>query len=133
MTESPIRSLTLRNHNNSTASLLQSTSTEPRFVGTLQPVKSRKPVVPEVNYEKGGCDFRTPHNTSSFGKQIVKPNSRRIILGTSTRFKKAETIGIGPNYAGVSSMSRQIISHRKSPGSMVFGTSTRDSSRKLYC
>jgi hypothetical protein len=108
--------------------------TDERFLGKLQPTKSRKPLVPEVNYEKGGCDFRTPFSTSAFGKQVLdkRENSRQVLFGTSARLQVTKSLGIGPNYAGVSSMSKQILSHRRTPGSMVFGTSTREGQKKLY-
>lgn len=109
-----------------------STLKKERFMGKLQPVKSRVPNAPDVDFARGGSDFRMPHNLSSFGKQIVKENCQKVLFGTSKRFRVAGAIGVGPNYAGVSSMARQIISHRRSPASLVFGTSTRDGERKLY-
>lgn len=110
---------------------------KPAFVGRLQPVCSRVPAVPMVNYEKGGSDFRTPHNTSSFGRQITSTKScntaPRVSLGSSSRFLTAETIGIGPNALGqISSMKRQTTSNRRSAESTSFGTSTRDGALKLY-
>lgn len=110
----------------------QSSSSSQRFLGKLQPVVSRRPKKPEVDYDRGGSDFRTPQSTSSFGKQIVKQNSSKTLFGTSPRFRSRTSLGVGPNYAGVSSLSRQIVSHRRTPSAMVFGTSTREGSKKLY-
>lgn len=43
------------------------------FLGPLQPCRSRIPTIPDVNYEKGGVDFRCPDlkQTSSLGRQIL--------------------------------------------------------------
>jgi hypothetical protein len=106
---------------------------EEKFIGQLQPVKSRVPKRPEVDYERGGSDFRTPFNTSSFGKQVTKEGSKKIVFARSARFHGTVTLGVGPNYTGIGSMSKQIQSHKKTSGAMVFGTSTRDGSKKLYC
>lgn len=116
---------------------MPTTKTQLKFTGKLQPVTSRHPVVPSVNYEKGGDDFRCPTTTSSFGRQILgyshTQSSNRPVLGTSQRFRVPETYGVGPNaLAPVSSMRNQSLSNRRSAESTNFGTSTRDGALKLY-
>lgn len=107
------------------------------FLGKLQPVASRVPAVPQVNYEKGGSDFRCPLNTSSFGRQTVSGPHRNTQpttkFGSSSRFNSSETLGVGPAALGqVSSMRKQCVSQRKSAESVTFGTSSRDGAWKLY-
>lgn len=107
------------------------------FTGRLQPVVSRVPAVPDVKYSKGGSDFRCPNNTSSLGKQVLSGKHRRteggIRFAEGKRFDSAATLGIGPAALGqVSSMKRQVISHRPSAASTSFGTSDRDGAWKLY-
>ena len=101
------------------------------FLGRLQPTYSRMPAKPDVDFMKGGSDFRCPHNTSSFGKQVLSGSHRltqpRVQFSSDTRFKNAETVGPGPVAFGqVSSMKKQVISTRRSAESMNFGTSSRD-------
>ena len=107
------------------------------FVGKLQPITSRAPVVPMVNYAKGGDDFRTPHNLSSFGRQLTSSKhcdtGARVMFGNDSRFLPAETVGVGPGALGQqTSMRRQQLSNRRSAESTSFGTSTRDGALKLY-
>jgi hypothetical protein len=107
------------------------------FIGKLQPVASRVPAIPMVNYEKGGSDFRCPLNTSSFGKQSIsgenKKTAARMKFGSADRFPSSETIGVGPAGVGqLSSMRVQPLSNRRSAESTSFGTSSRDGAWKLY-
>ena len=107
------------------------------FTGRLQPVCSRVPAVADVNFAKGGSDFRCPNNTSSLGKQVLSGSHRRseagIRFAEGSRFKSAATIGIGPAAQGqISSMKRQALSNRRSAASTSFGTSDRDGAWKLY-
>lgn len=105
-------------------------------LGRLQPCTSRMPAKPEVNFEKGGSDFRTPSNLSSFGRQILSykhtNSSGTVVFSHDSRFKKAETIGPGPNLPQMSAMKKQVVSTRRSAESTNFGTSTRDGALKLY-
>lgn len=86
--------------------------------------------------EKGGSDFRTPSNLSSFGRQILSykhtNSSGTVVFSHDSRFKKAETIGPGPNLPQMSAMKKQVVSTRRSAESTNFGTSTRDGALKLY-
>ena len=52
---------------------------EQRFIGKLQPSTSRAPEIPEVQFDKGGSDFRCPslRQTSSFGRQIKSGKKKR--------------------------------------------------------
>ena len=108
------------------------------FLGKLQPVASRLPAIPPVNYEKGGSDFHCPVNTSSFGKQLTsggehKKNAPVARFAHAERFPSAETIGVGPAGVGpLSAMKKQTLSHRRSAESTNFGTSSRDGAWKLY-
>lgn len=119
------------------AKLKERKSTGKPFLGKLQPVQSRIPAVPSVNYEKGGSDFRCPLNTSSFGKQIISGENRksapRVKFGSTDRFPSSETIGVGPAAVGhLSTLRRQPLSNRRSAESTSFGTSSRDGAWKLY-
>jgi hypothetical protein len=107
--------------------------TYPKFIGRLQRTNKRKPGKPPVDFAKGGSDFRTPHNTSSIGRQVVYPTAGSIRFGASDRFDRSDTIGIGPAGMGqVSAMRKQIISQKRSAGSMTFGTSIRDDELRQY-
>ena len=101
------------------------------FLGRLQPTYSRVPAKPDVDFEKGGSDFRCPHNTSSFGRQVLSGSHRdsqpRVQFSSDSRFKPSETVGPGPVAFGqVSSMKNQVLSTKQSAQSMNFGTSSRD-------
>lgn len=107
------------------------------FLGRLQPVTSRLPAKPMVDFSKGGSDFRCPSNTSSFGKQVLSGPGRNseggVRFAMGERFNSSASIGVGPAALGpISSMKRQTISHRKSAESCSFGTSDRDSAWRLY-
>jgi hypothetical protein len=107
------------------------------FMGKLQPVVSRLPAVPPVNYEKGGSDFRCPLNTSAFGKQTTGGEQKKTApttkFGNGNRFPSSETMGIGPAGVGqMSAMKNQPLSNRRSAESTSFGTSSRDGAWKLY-
>lgn len=122
---------------NSTTKLKERKPTGTPFLGKLQPVASRVPAVPMVNYEKGGSDFRCPLNTSSFGRQAVsgenKKTAPRVKFAGADRFPSSETIGIGPAGVGqLSAMKKQPLSNRRSAESTSFGTSSRDGAWKLY-
>ena len=79
-------------------------STKPAFIGRLQPCTSRLPAKPDVNFEKGGSDFRCPHNTSSFGRQLTSGSHQntepRVNFSSAPRFLSSETIGVGPSALG---------------------------------
>lgn len=107
------------------------------FTGRLQPVRSRLPAKPMVDYDKGGSDFRCPLNVTSFGKQVLTgthlTSETGVRFGGSARFRSSKTIGIGPAGLGqVSSMKKQAVSNRRSAESCNFGTSDRDGAWKLY-
>ena len=107
------------------------------YIGRLQPVTSRLPAKPMVNYSLGGSDFRCPHNTTSFGKQVLSGphlNSEAgVKFAASARFHSARTIGVGPAALGqVSSMRKQTTSNRRSAESCNFGTSNRDHYNNQY-
>ncbi len=107
------------------------------FLGKLQPVTSRLPAKPPVDYAKGGSDFRCPHNTSALGKQVLSGehlnSAGTIKFPKAPRFDSSNTIGIGPAGMGqTSSLKRQPLSHKPSAGTMNFGTSSRDDAWKLY-
>lgn len=122
---------------NTTTKLKERKPTGKAFLGKLQPVASRVPAIPMVNYEKGGSDFRCPVNTSSFGKQCIsgenKKTAPRVKFAGGNRFPSSETVGIGPAGVGqISSMRVQPLSNRRSAESTNFGTSSRDGAWKLY-
>mmetsp|Transcript_1890 Transcript_1890/g.3005 ORF Transcript_1890/g.3005 Transcript_1890/m.3005 type:complete len:123 (+) Transcript_1890:124-492(+) len=106
------------------------------FVGKLQHSHARVTAKPNVLYDKGGSDFRTPWHTSSLGKQPTssKHNNTapRVTLGKAPRFGKSDTIGPGPNMAQPSSFKKQLVSNRKAAPTAHFGTSTRDDALKQY-
>lgn len=109
------------------------------FLGKLQPVQSRVPAIPMVNYEKGGSDFRCPLNTSAMGRQAIsgignhRSTEPRVKFASGPRFTPSETIGVGPAAVGqYSSLRRQTMSNRRSAGSMSFGTSSRADAWKMY-
>ena len=110
-----------------------------KFCGLQQPMRSRKPEIPPVQYDHGGDDFRCPHfkQTTSFGRQVLSykhtKKSASIRFAEAKRFAKADTAGIGPAGMGqMSSLGRQAISNRRAVGACTFGTSTRDGALKLY-
>lgn len=107
------------------------------YIGRLQPVTSRLPAKPMVDFSKGGSDFRCPHKTTSFGKQVLSGphlNSEAgVKFASSSRFNSSKTIGVGPAALGqVSCMKKQTTSNRRSAESCNFGTSNRDHAWKLY-
>ena len=106
----------------------------PRFVGRLQRTNIRKQGKPPVDFAKGGSDFRTPHNTTvCIGRQVLYESAPSTRMNRSDRFFKSDTVGIGPAGTGqLSSMRRQVLSQRRSAGSMNFGTSIRDDELKQY-
>ena len=111
----------------------QQITTYPKFIGRLQRTNKRKPGKAPVDFAKGGSDFRTPHNTSSIGRQVVYTTAGSIRFGASDRFDRSDTVGIGPAGMGqVSAMRKQTISQKRSAGSMTFGTSIRDDELKQY-
>jgi hypothetical protein len=106
------------------------------FLGKLQPVSSRCPAKPDVNFALGGSDFRT-FDQSCLGKQLVgfkhTSTAARPIFSMNSRFAKSETIGPGPiTLKQISSLKRQTLSTRRSAESSNFGTGTRDGALKLY-
>lgn len=110
------------------------------FLGKLQPVQSRVPAVPMVNYEKGGSDFRCPQNTSSIGRQAIsgvnihhRSTEPRVKFSSAPRFTPSTTIGVGPAaLAPYSSVNRQKVSNKRTAGTMNFGTSSRGDAWKTY-
>jgi hypothetical protein len=120
----------------SSSSTNSQSSTKP-FLGKLQPVSSRLPAIPQVNYARGGSDFRCPQNVSSLGRQVLSGDHRAtqpvVKFGGGSRFNSSETLGVGPAALGqMSSMRKQPLSNRKSAESVTFGTSSRDGAWKLY-
>jgi len=120
---------------------LSKTSTQKRaapvYLGRLQPVTSRLPAKPMVDFTKGGSDFRCPQNTTSFGRQVLSGPHRNSEAGVKfamgSRFSPSATLGVGPAaLAPASSMKRQATSNRRSAESCSFGTSDRDSAWRLY-
>ncbi|GMI44886.1 hypothetical protein TrCOL_g3151 [Triparma columacea] len=106
-----------------------------KFTGYLQPSSAKSNAKPAVLYDKGGCDFRIV-NPSSLGKQPISGKhlrtAGRAIFAVNKRFMMDKYRSPGPRYPPVSSMGKQVASHRPSAGSINFGTSTRDSALKLY-
>ena len=107
------------------------------FLGRLQPTYSRVPAKLDVDFSKGGSDFRCPNNTSAFGKQVLSGTHRstqpRVQFSSDTRFKTAETVGPGPVAFGqFSSMKKQVASTKRSAESMNFGTSSRDGNNSNF-
>jgi hypothetical protein len=103
-----------------------------RFVGRLQPTTTRLPQKPNVDYARGGSDFRTPSRTSSMGKQVLGLTAQRVSMGLAPRFATPSTSGVGPNISQVSSMKRQALSNKPSAPSFGFGTSMRGDELKKY-
>ena len=103
-----------------------------RYVGRLQATASRLPEKPDVNFAKGGSDFRTPYHTSSLGNQVIGHSACRVSIAYAPRFNKSSSLGIGPNLAQISSMNRQTMSARKTSASFGFGTSKRGAELKQY-
>jgi hypothetical protein len=62
-------SSTASNLNNSSKSTTYKSPT--KFIGRLQATTTRLSEKPNVDFAKGGSDFRTPHNTSSIGRQVL--------------------------------------------------------------
>ena len=87
-------------------------------------------------YEKGGSDFRTPWNTSSFGRQVLGRNhtktAGKAVIGSGPRFEPHTSAGPGPNMPPASSLQKQLVSKKATAPSTCFGTSTRDAALKLY-
>ena len=107
------------------------------FIGRFQPASTRLPAKPQVDFAKGGSDFRCPSTTSSFGRQVLSyenyATSSRVKFAESARFGTSETVGPGPcALTPVSSLSRQRMSNKRNSESMHFGSSTRDGALKLY-
>lgn len=107
------------------------------FLGKLQPVSSRVPANPDVNYSKGGSDFRCPWNTTSLGKQVLSGehlhSAPSVKFAAGDRFNSSHTIGVGPAGCGqYSSLKKQSLSSRPSASTMNFGTSSRDDAWKTY-
>eukprot|EP01035_Chromulina_nebulosa_P019867 gene19867-25819_t len=133
--------ITLKSTNNTQIKTLnksKSTSiSKPKFLGPLQPCESRVPAIPDVDYSKGGDDFRCPKNTTSLGRQILGlkhyKTSASVTFGNSNRFLKSETLGPGPLLIGQSSsMQKQILSKQRTAEKTLMGTSSRDDISKLY-
>ena len=110
-----------------------------KFCGYSQPMRSRKPEIPPVVYNKGGDDFRCPHfrQTTSFGRQILSykhtKKSASIRFAEAPRFGKADTVGVGPATMGQpSSLGKQLVSSKRASGGCTFGTSTREGALRLY-
>lgn len=115
------------------------TKTVSQFLGPLQPAASRIPAVPDVKYELGGSDFRCPSlwKTSSFGKQILGTSHTKTLpsvkFSSADRFSSSSTLGPGPLVLKpYSSVSKQIISKKRSSERMNFGTGSREHYSKMY-
>jgi hypothetical protein len=103
-----------------------------KFVGRLQPTTTRLPEKPSVNFAKGGSDFRTPHSTSSIGRQVLGNTAGRVSIASAPRFGTSVSIGTGPNLSQVSSMRKQTMTARPTAPSCGFGTSIRGAELKQY-
>lgn len=103
-----------------------------KFVGRLQATTTRLPEKPSVNFAKGGSDFRTPHSTSSIGRQVLGNSAARVSIASAPRFGKSTSIGTGPNLSQVSSMRKQTMTARPTAPSCGFGTSVRGAELKQY-
>ena len=105
------------------------------YCGKQQPSISRVPETPMVNYKKGGSDFRV-YNYSSMGRQIISlrhMNSSPVVPFTQTSRFNVKTEKNYPKYIGqYSSMREQKLSNKPTAPSASLGTSTRESSLKLY-
>ena len=112
-----------------------SASQTKQFIGRLQHSTSRITTKQTVIYDQGGDDFRTVA-VSSMGKQVAAykhtGTSARITIGKAPRFGNSDSIGPGPNMAGVSSLKKQLVSYKASAPTSHFGTSTRDDALKQY-
>lgn len=112
--------------------LMKSYESPKRFVGRLQATTTRLPQKPNVDYAKGGCDFRTPSRSSSMGKQVLGLTAQRVSMGLAPRFTTLSTNGVGPNIGQTSSMRKQAMSNKPSAPSFGFGTSMRGDELKKY-
>ena len=112
--------------------LTKSYESPKRFVGRLQATTTRLPQKPNVDYAKGGCDFRTPTRSSSMGKQVLGLTAQRVSMGLAPRFTTLSTNGVGPNIGQTSSMRKQAMSNKASAPSFGFGTSMRGDELKKY-
>ena len=128
-----MRSSSHQSKNNGPRASTYSYEPPKRFIGRLQATTTRLPAKPDVDFSKGGSDFRTPYNTSSIGRQIVKPSAPNIRFIEGPRFPNSETLGAGPGgLPPISSLRKQIISHKRSAPRSIFGTSLRDAELKQY-
>jgi hypothetical protein len=121
----------------STISTAHTKTSSLKYTGRLQHSVSRVPEIPDVDYSKGGSDFRCPQNTSSFGRQVLgwkhTNTASKAPFAECPRFGSSATVGPGPAKLGqYSSMKKQTISNRRSAASMSFGTSSRDDALKQY-
>ena len=106
------------------------------FIGKFQPMASRVPEIPPVDYAKGGCDFRCT-NSSSFGRQVQSGKAYTkapvVVFSSAPKFGKNESVGPGPlTLSQPSSLGKQKTSNRRSNGACHFGTSTREAANRLY-
>jgi hypothetical protein len=89
-----------------------------------------------VQYKLGGDDFRCPSlkQTSSFGRQPTGHFKKGPDIGFAKemRFASFRVPGSGPNLKQLSSMGAQIVSNKRSAGTVSFGTSTRAGALRLY-
>ncbi|CAM9423860.1 unnamed protein product, partial [Choristocarpus tenellus] len=104
--------------------------------GRLQPTLPRVKPRPEIDFVKGGSDFRCPRTFSSFGEQTL---SRRVYrtAGSPTFTKQDRWFVPGDKFKAhggtpISSMGDQVTSTRISGSRTHFGTSTRDSAMRMY-
>jgi hypothetical protein len=106
-----------------------------KFYGKIQPVRSRVPEKPMVNYSKGGNDFRT-FKSSSFGKQVIGfkhlKTAPHVKFTQASRFEDLSNKPYPKYIAPESSLSKQTLSYRRNPSCTTLGTSTRASALKLY-
>ncbi|CAN0010771.1 unnamed protein product [Discosporangium mesarthrocarpum] len=106
------------------------------FVGRLQPTTARAKTKPDVNFTKGGSDFRCPTTFSCLGKQSL--SRRQYLTAASPAFGKQNRWYVPGDkftaYGGqpISALGDQPTSERISAPRTNFGTSTRDSAAKMY-
>ena len=113
---------------------IKKSPTKETFIGPYQPSLTRLPGKPPVDYEHGGCDFRS-FQPSSLGRQLQshRASAGYVPIASAPRFGKSDTFGAGPCFlAPMTSLKRQNLSNRRSAPNVHFGTSTRAQALKTY-
>ncbi|CAM9484136.1 unnamed protein product [Sphacelaria rigidula] len=104
--------------------------------GSLQPTQVRERPHPDVNFAKGGSDFRCPRTFSCLGRQAlsreVYRNAGRPAFSRQDRWYIPGDKFTAHGGTPISALGNQPTSTRKSAGRAHFGTSTRSSANKMY-